>query len=147
MSNLLARLNTYESLTGATAEKKKFGQGVYYNFSDDSELYKNGTFKKVIDAVLEQALVSEDQTHKNIAKDVKNALAQQGPGVTLEIRVYDPKANDFVRNVSDESSISMSLDDKVKDYIIEKEITNANETYKVDYLDIVVTLDSVVGRK
>lgn len=147
MSNLLARLNTYESLTGATAEKKSFGQGVYYNFGDDSELYKNGSFKKVIDAVLEQALVSEDQAHKNLAKDVKNTLAQQGPGVTLEIRVYDPKTNDFVRNVSDERSIGMGLDDKVKDYVVEKEITNANETCKVDYLDIVVTLDSIVGRK
>lgn len=144
MTNLLARLNTYQSLNSATAEKKKFGQGVYYNFGEDSEIYKNGTFKKVIDAVIEQALASEETEYKAIASNVTNTLAQQGQG-NLEIRVYNPKSDEYTRNVNNERSTAMGLDDKVKDYIVERDITNGEETSKVDYLDIVVVLNSAVG--
>lgn len=145
--SLIARLNTHESLAAASAEEKKYGQGIYANFGEDSEIYKNGNFKKVIDSLISQAMESGEQKYQDIASDVTSKISQQGNGISLEIKVYDPKSGDYLRNVSNERSMVMNLDDKVKDYIVEKEITNEGETHKVDYLDIVVVLNSIVGVK
>ncbi|MBM3200030.1 hypothetical protein FJZ53_03755 [Candidatus Woesearchaeota archaeon] len=147
MSNLLARLNTSESLAVATAEKKRYGQGIYVNFGEESEIYKSGTFKKVIDSIVEQALGSEDQKYQEIANGVRDKISQQGPSKELQILVYDPKTGQNLRNVNNEGSMVMGLDDKVKEYIIERDIENGEETCKVDYLDIVVRLNPAVGGK
>lgn len=147
MSNLLARLNTSESFAVATAEEKKYGQGIYVNFGDESELYKGGTFKKVIDAIVDQALESEDQKYKEIANGVRDKISQQGPSKQLQILVYDPKSGGYARRIDDEASTIMSLDDKVKDYITEREIQNGEETCKVDYLDMIVSLNPAIGGK
>lgn len=143
--SLVARLNSHESLAAASAEEKKYGQGIYANFGEESELYRNGNFKKVIDSLVSQAMESGDQKYQDIASDITSKISQQRPGVSLEIKVYDPKLDDYLRNVNDERSMIMSLDDKVKDYIVEKEIESDGETHKVDYLDIVVVLNSIVG--
>lgn len=145
MTNLLARLNTRASLDNATAEEKRYGAGIYVNFSDESEKYKQGTFKKTIDSIIEQALSSEERTHKDIAADVQRYMAEQSPVKIFEIMVYDPKRDDFVRNVNDETSKAMSLGDCVKDYIVKKEVTNGDETTEIDYLDMVVDLKSPIG--
>jgi len=147
MTNLLARLNTLEGLKAATAEEKKHGAGIYVDFSDESDMYRQGTFKKVIDAILEQAFDSGEQTYRNVAEAVKSDLSQQGPGIDLHILVYDPKNDTYLRNVADEESVKLDLDDYVKDYIIEKELDGNEESKKVDYLDIVVNLNPKVGGK
>ena len=147
MANLLARLNTLEGLKAATAKEKKHGAGIYVDFSDESDMYRQGTFKKVIDAILEQALDSGEQTYRNVAEAVKSDLNQQGPGTDLHILVYDPKNDTYLRNVADEESVKLDLDDYVKDYIIEKELDDNEEAKKVDYLDIVVNLNPKVGGK
>jgi len=68
MANLLARLNTWKSLSKAGAEEKEYGAGIYVDFGDESERYKEGTFKKILDSILEQALVSEEQSYRDIAQ-------------------------------------------------------------------------------
>lgn len=148
MTNLVVRLNTYESINNATAEEKKYGRGIYADFGDESEKYKTGTFKKVIDSVLEQALNSEEESYRNIAQGVQNQLAEADGTVKLfEIMVYNPKDNTYFRNASNEASMVMSLDDYVKDYIIEKDLSDGEESGTVDYLDIVTVLNSPVGKQ
>lgn len=145
MTNLLVRLNTYKSFSKAPAEEKEYGAGIYVDFGDESEKYKEGTFKKVIDAVLEQALVSEEQIYRDIAQDVQNYMKQQSPDIPFDIMVYDPKNNDFKRNVENEASMVMRLEDSVADYIAGREIETGEEINKVDYLDIVTRLNPKVG--
>lgn len=145
MTNLLVRLNTYKSFSKAPAEEKEYGAGIYVDFGDESEKYKEGTFKKVIDAVLEQALVSEEQVYRDIAQDVQNYMKQQSPDIPFDIMVYDPKNNDFKRNVENEASMVMRLEDSVADYIAGREIETGEEVNKVDYLDIVTRLNPKVG--
>lgn len=147
MTNLLARLNTLESLKAVTAEEKKYGAGIYIDFSDESDMYKQGTFKKVIDSILEQAFDSGESNYQGIAEAVKNDIMQQGPGIDLHVLVYDPKNDSFLRNVADEESIKLDLDDYVKDYVIKRELGNGEDVQTVDYLDIVVNLNSKVGGK
>lgn len=145
MANLLVRLNTYKSFSKAPAEEKEYGAGVYVDFGDESEKYKEGTFKKVIDAVLEQALVSEEQVYRDIAQDVQNYMKQQSPDIPFDVMVYDPKNNDFKRNIENEASMVMRLEDSVADYIVGREIETGEEINKVDYLDIVTRLNPKVG--
>lgn len=146
MTNLLARLNTHESLNAATSEEKVYGAGIYVDFSDESELYKQGTFKKIIDAMLEQAIESSEPSYKAIANAVKNSIAHRGPATRCDISIYNPQRGQYLRNVNNEESVVMKLDDSIKDYIVEREITdNEGITTKVDYLDIVVKLNSSVG--
>lgn len=145
MANLLARINTNVSLNNATHEEKEHGAGIYVDFGDESDIYKQGTFKKVIDSMLEQATDSEEQVYKNLAGDVKNLLAQQNENVKFRIRVYNPKDGKFVRNVPDEEKDIMRLDDYVRDYLVEREMGNVEESKKVDYLDMVVDLSTPVG--
>lgn len=145
MANLLVRLNTRESLDNATADKRKYGAGIYVDFGDESEKYREGTFRKVIDSILEQALESEEQIYKDIAQDVQNQMAQADSVKPFEIMVYDPKNNQFVRNVANEESMVMSLDDYVKDYTIERDMVDGEESGVVEYLDIVTMLNSPVG--
>lgn len=147
MKNLLVRLNTYASLKKATPDDKKYGAGIYLDFGDESEIYKEGTFNKIIDAVLEQALVSEEKEYRDIAQDVQNYMDQRSSVKRFDIMVYDPKNDEFRRNIENERSMVIDLEDLVKDYVIEREIINEEETSLVDYLDIVVRLNSPVGRK
>ena len=147
MANLLARLNTHESLNAVSAEGKKYGAGIYVDFGDESEIYKQGTFKKVIDSMLDQAIESDEPNYNDIARDVKNALSQQEAATRCDILVYDPKNEQFLRNITNEESIVMDMDDFVKGYIVERQPVGSEETYPVDYLDIVVKLNSSVGRK
>lgn len=147
MTNLLARLNTRASLDNSTPEEKKYGAGIYINFGDESEKYRIGTFKKVIDSILEQAVSSEDTAHRAIAADTQKYLSEQSPVKTFEIMVYDPKTDGYTRNVNDERSKAMSLGDCVKDYIVKKEVTTGDEIAEIDYLDMVVDLKTPVGGK
>lgn len=147
MANLLARLNTYASLNNTTSDEKKYGAGIYVDFGNESETYKEGTFRKVIESILEQALISEERIYRDIAQDVQNYMAQQNSVRRFDIMVYDPKNDDFMRNTENEESMVMGLDDHVKNYIIERDISDGEESKKVDYLDIVVRLNSPVGRE
>ncbi len=147
MEDLIARLNTYQSLNNTTAEEKAYGAGIYLNFGEESETYRNGTFQKVINAILEQAFASGEKSYKKIAQDVKNALSQQGPLTKLEIMVYDPKNDTFIRNANNEESLVMDLNEKVEDYIVQTTIDDNKESKEIDYLDIVVRLNSAVGGK
>lgn len=147
MANLLARLNTHESLNAASAEKRKYGVGIYVDFGDESEIYKQGTFKKVIDSMLDQAIESDEPSYHDISRDVKNSLSQQESATRCDILVYDFKNEQFLRNALNEESIVMDLDDFVKEYIRERQPICSEENSPVDYLDIVVKLNSSVGGK
>lgn len=140
MTNLLARLNTYESLSAATSDEKRYGQGVYVDFGDEGELYKNVTFKELINKIVERALESGEQKYKEIASCVQTHMSRQVPQIRIGIRAYDPESDEFIRKTDDERSIVIGLDEKVKDYITEKEMSLNGEVRKVDYLDIVMTL-------
>jgi len=145
MANLLARLNTWKSLSKAGAEEKEYGAGIYVDFGDESERYKEGTFKKILDSILEQALVSEEQSYRDIAQDTQNYMAQQSPDRRFEIMVYDTKNDDYRRNIENEASMVMALEDAVTDYITEKFIEDGEDRKTVDYLDIVVRQNPKVG--
>lgn len=145
MSDLLVRLNTRASLENATPEEKKYGTGIYVDFGSESDLYKEGSFKKVIESIVEQALVSENQAYRNIAEDVQGYFKERSPTRIFEVRVYDPKNDEYLRNIGDEESKVMTLEDYVKDYIAEKEMSNGSERKVMDYLDVVVNLKSPIG--
>ncbi|MBU4502716.1 MAG: hypothetical protein KKA79_09020 [Nanoarchaeota archaeon] len=143
MTDLFARLNTEASFNKSTAEEKKYGAGIYVSFREDSDTYKEGSFKKVIDSMVEQALESGEDSYKNIAEVVQNYFDEQSAGKVVEVMVYDPKTNEFLRNASNEESPFMSLGDAVSDYIVEREF----EEEMTDYLDIIVRQRSKVGGK
>jgi len=147
MENLLTRLNTYASLNNATSDEKKYGAGIYVDFGNESETYGKASFKKVIDSIVGQALNSEEPLYNNIAQDVQNCIDEQSSAKILEVMVYDPKTDDFLRNVLDEESKVMELEDSVSDYIVKKEISDGENTKQFNYLDIVVNLKSPVGGK
>lgn len=148
MTNLLVRLNTHASLNNATADEKKYGAGIYVDFGDESERYRGGTFKKVIDSILEQALDSEEESYKNIAQEVQKQMTEADDSVKLfEIKVYDPKKDMYMRNTSNEESMVVSLDDYVKDYIAERDLSDGEDSGTIDYLDIVTMLNTPVGRQ
>ena len=145
MTNLLARLNTRASLDNATPDEKKYGAGIYIDLCDESEKYRIGTFKKVIDSILEQATSSEEPAYRNIAADTQKYMAEQSPVKISEIMIYDPKTDQYARNVNDERSKAMSLGDCIKDYIVKKQMAHGDETTEIDYLDMVVDLKSPIG--
>jgi len=137
---LLARLNTYESLSAATPDRKRFGQGIYVDFGDYSAQCEDMTFRDIIREVVDEALELGEREHKEIARCVRLYAAQKVPQVIVSIRVYDLETGEFVRNKKDYTVLSMGLDEKIKDYITEKEVALSDKPQKVDYLDMVMAL-------
>lgn len=139
--DLVIRLNTKASL--AVAESPDMA-GLYSRLqAEEAERYKRGTFGKVINYCIEQGSESTLEEDKVLAGEIRTMLGENSSEKPFEIMVYDENRTPK-RNLTNERSVIMHLDDKLEGYV-DRRSKESMEQY--DYLDLVVDLNTKVGRK
>lgn len=137
--DLVMRMNTKASL--ATAENAE-GAGVYMRLEgEEAEIYRGGTFQKAISRCIEQNETSDLEENKELAREIRDLLAQHSQESPLEINLFDQN-KELKRNEKNSRSTAMHLEEKVEPYI--ERISRNGENY--GYLDMLVYTNTKVGR-
>jgi hypothetical protein len=137
---MVVRLNTKGSLVTAADPD---GAGLYTRFGEESEKYQSRSFRNVIKYCVESNKESELGDSRTLAGEIRTMLMEESPDAPFEIMVYDINKT-AKTNVNEPRSNVMHLDDLVGQYTDKRELEGNGELY--DYLDMVVQLNSAIGR-
>lgn len=137
---LVVRLNTEENLITASNPDMA---GLYTRFGGDSLNYARESFKKVIKYCIEKNKESTIDEDRILSGEIRALMGQEGPDAPFEIKVYDGNKQ-FKKNINNERSSVLHLEDLVEPYIEKKDMEGNGELK--DYLDIVVRLNPALGR-
>lgn len=139
--DLVCILNTAENLA-VSAEKES---GIYVKIDEEmAAKYKKGTFRELISRLCNYDELNEDESL--LADEIKNYLEEHdGINKVFYINVYDEDKSQK-KNVQNEQSYNINLEEKVMIYIDKREIDTGDEVIGYECIDLVVGLNTKVGK-